>query len=524
MFNQFRFNLRANLLVILSLIVISFIAYSNILSNQLFYDDEELIYRNVYVANIKFFPQYFITNMVAGAGKSSNMYRPVLITSFALDHLFWKKNPFGYHLTSIILHCLNGILLYYLTFKLFSRRILSFITSLLFIIHPIQTEAVAYASGRTDLLYSFFCLSSLLCLIYYFFYKDHFAYYLCGLFLFILALLSKESAVILPFLIWLITVIWNNKIIITKEKKSLIFLIIFLINFVYFLLRLTILNFANTLNFYEKPTIYSQNILVRIYTFSKVFFDYFAMLIFPKELIFSREIKYITNPFNFWVILFILLVIIFLTSIIKSKIKNKLIIFSCCWFLLSLLPVSGLIPINSIIAEHYLYLPSFGFFLIVASVFYSFWQKYKKMQTIIIVIGTIICLSLLLRTRIRNSDWSDPITFYTKSLKQSPGNIPMRHNLAMSFAEKGMIEVAIAEYKKIIEVADVYPNTHHNLANLYKELANYKKAEEEYLKALAIDPNFYFSYFALRDLYKITGENEKLNIIIEKINRISHNK
>jgi tetratricopeptide (TPR) repeat protein len=128
-----------------------------------------------------------------------------------------------------------------------------------------------------------------------------------------------------------------------------------------------------------------------------------------------------------------------------------------------------------------------------------------------------IFISLFVRTIVRNQDWKDPITFYSKSLKQSPDNLPMRHNLAMTYAQMGNLDYAIEEYNLIISKADIYPNTHHNLANAYKEKGLYKQAEEEYYKALQIDPKFLHSYAGLVDLYKKSGEKDKLEAVLKKI-------
>ena len=90
----------------------------------------------------------------------------------------------------------------------------------------------------------------------------------------------------------------------------------------------------------------------------------------------------------------------------------------------------------------------------------------------------------------------------------------------MTYAEKGLYDVAIFEYKTLIQLSDVYPNTHHNLANSYKAKGLYKEAEVEYKKALKMDPNFYFSYHGLADLYQKTGEKKKLNEIMNKLKQI----
>ncbi len=501
--------MRSNLKIFLLLVLLTFITYLNILPNNLFFDDEELIYKNTYIQNIKYLPLLFTENMIAGSGKISNMYRPILMTTFAVDHAFWGNNPFGYHLSSLILHAANGILVFYLINQLFKHQLLSLFTSVMFAVHPIQSEAVSYASGRTDPLYTFFFLLSLI-----FFVKGK---TISVIIFFLLSLLSKETAIILPLILLLIYHLLekNNK----RKTYKLVLLSATFISFIYIFLRLTVLNFANTLNFYQTGNIYSQNLSVRFYTFTKVFFEYLSLIFYPKELMIARSATVITSITDLYVLSFILLFILGLFLSIKFYKKDPLYLFSFAWFFITILPVSGIIPINNIMAEHYLYLPSLSFFLLIAKLFTFLWQKFpghtQRLVISLLIIAIIITLSG--RTITRTFDWRNPIIFYTKSLAQSPENLPMRNNLAMAYSERNMLEEAIREYKATIEIGDIYPNTHHNLANVYKQQGKYKEAEEEYLKALEIDPKFYFSYGGLADLYQITGDKVKLEKILNKI-------
>ncbi|MBI4990504.1 tetratricopeptide repeat protein [Candidatus Gottesmanbacteria bacterium] len=472
--------------------------------------------------DIRNFPKYFTSNMIAGAGKVSNMYRPVLTLSFAIDYFLWQGIPFGFHLTSIILHAANSILIFFLIYKLFKNRFVSFLAAIFFIVHPIQSEAIAYASGRTDPLYTFFALIALLLsasLIQQ--NKTNILKYAATIFLFILSLLSKETAIILPILLLLIILTQKDNKKIYFRRIFFFLLPFFLIDAVYIFLRLTVLNFANTLNFYQIDNPYSTNLWVRLFTFTRVFFEYLSVIIFPKNLIFARDIQYITNAFNPWVFASLIISIVLFSLSIKFFNKNKLFFFSFSWFFITIAPVSGIIPINSIITEHYLYLSSISFFIIFAYVF----SKLMNLSNLAIKFFSIVLFLLIIivfsiRTTIRNFDWKDGITFYTASLKQSPWHIPMRHNLAMTLADKGEYDVAINEYKTLISLSDVYPQVHHNLANAYQKLGKYKEAEKEYLTAIKMDPNFYFSYYALVDLYQKTGEKEKLKQILELIGRI----
>lgn len=503
------------------LLFITFITYGNSLPNKLFFDDEELIYKNEYVKNLTFFPRYFTENMIAGAGKVSNMYRPVLLTSFALDYFVWKGNPFGFHLTNILLHAANGILIFSLAHRLFRNLPLSFLTSLFFIIHPVNSETVIYASGRTDPLSAFFSLLTFHFFLTFIKEKKQYLYF-ASLVTFIISLLSKEIAVVIPFILILLFVTYRGKI---KAAQLFPFFVpFFLFDIGYISLRLTVLNFSNTLNFYSTQNVYSQNIVVRFFTFTHAFFTYLSILFFPKDLIIARSAPIITSFVSLSVVLFLLFFsFLFLLSLLSWR-KEKLPLFSFCFFFLAILPVSGIIPINNIITEHYLYLPSFGFFLFLSYciLFVSRYFSSIGMKYVFITIITFLFISLSLRTIIRTFDWRDPITFYTRSIIQSPWHIPMRHNLAMAYAESGDFIRAIVEYKKIIEEADVYPNTHHNLANAYRQIGKYQDAEEEYKKAIALDPNFYFSYYGLADLYQKTGESEKYKVILEKLKQIQN--
>ncbi|MBM3283926.1 tetratricopeptide repeat protein [Candidatus Gottesmanbacteria bacterium] len=506
--------------IALLLIFLTFFTYLNILPNQLFYDDEELIYKNKYLADFKYFPRYFTENMIAGAGKLSNMYRPILLLSFAIDHLLWGNNPLGYHLTSIFLHAANSILVFLLVNCLFHNSLLAVVSAVFFIIHPVQTEAVAYASGRTDLLAFLFTLISLL-LSLSFLYTSRYQLlkYISAIFFFILALLTKESAVIFPLLLLLVYKTGVDRIRKTVFKLTKIIIPIFLIDLVYIILRLTILNFYNILNFYQTNNIYSQHISVRLFTFAKVFFAYLGIFLFPKDLIFARDISYITSFQNVWVILFIFVVSGFLAFSIIAWRKNRLFLFSLVWFLTTLLPVSGIVPINNIIAEHYLYFPSVAVFLIFSCFIVFLWHRYKslKFRTFFLLLLVFVSTVLVTRTMIRNLDWKSPLTFYSKSLAQSPWHIPMRHNLAMTYADQGEFARAIKEYELIISAGNVYPQTHHNLANAYQAVGKYSEAEKEYRIAIGMDPDFIFSYYSLADLYKRMNNIPKLNEIEEKL-------
>ena len=131
-------------------------------------------------------------------------YQPLTILSYALDYHFYKLNPYHYHLTNLILHLLNSLLVFYLIYLLSGNIIVSFITAILFGLHPLHVESVAWVSERKDVLYSFFFLLSCITYLYYLTKGNKHKYYILSLFLFLCSLLSKSMAVTLPLLLLLI--------------------------------------------------------------------------------------------------------------------------------------------------------------------------------------------------------------------------------------------------------------------------------------------------------------------------------
>ena len=121
------------------------------------------------------------------------------------------------------------------------------------------------------------------------------------------------------------------------------------------------------------------------------------------------------------------------------------------------------IPVNSFLLEHWLYLPSIGFFLMVSYLLNIF---FKKNIRVLLSLVTLIAIVLSFLTFNRNKDWRDPITFYNNIIDYTEGTSRVHNNLAMAYSAKNKYELAIKHYLKAIEIKDSYPQTHYNLARV----------------------------------------------------------
>lgn len=506
------------LLAILAIAVIGIALYANTWGNQMFWDDDDNIVNNQYVHDFRI-DKFFSENLIAGAGLVSNYYRPVLLTVFSLQWQVWGDSVMGYHLVNTASHILAAIALFFLLYKLFKNQLLSFLTALVFLVHPLQTEAVAYVSGLGDPLSALFMI---LGIILYLRFRDGAQTktdswnYIASLGMYALALLTKDSALVMPALIVLADFFYLPAPLTFKEKIKIILRDswpFFLLLGGYALLRATTLNFSNTFNFYNTSNPLTSSFSARLLTFFSVLSGYFALLFVPANLHFEKDISVQTSLFAQPETILGALLALTLTALALTQIKrNPLVSFGIFWFGIRLFPHSNLlVPTAGLMHEHWLYLPLIGIWSIV--IWYIFKRINKKIALSIIAIILVLFSYQTIR---RNQDWQDPITFYKQTLEYSPDNYRVTNNLGMAYAEVGEHGSAIETYKRAISLDPDNAVAHHNLGNTYLQISENSKAVNEFETAVRIQPGFIFSYRALANFYLNHSQYLQAREILER--------
>lgn len=487
------------------------ITYTNTLGNQLFFDDEDFIYNNTFVQQFSL-KDFFTSNSIAGAGKVSNYYRPLLLTTYATEYHLAGNNGTLYHLTSFLLHAAAGITLFLVLKKLFSSPLIPLFAATLFVIHPVQAEAVAYAAGRSDPMAVFLMMLSIL-----FFLRGSTQDRIVAVCLFVAALLTRETAIVTPGLLFAIF-FFQTKSLVTAIKKIKSLWPFFTVAAMYILLRLTALNFQNTLNFFPSETAYSTHLSYRLLTFLSIVPQYLSLLFFPKTLNIEREIPTITSLTYLPSLLIGVILIVLLIVSFHWRKKYPVFLFSFLWVLVTILPTMGIIPINGVMYEHFLYLPLVGVFMPIGFFVVKILKKAHPVLSLLCcgIVIAFLC-GLLLRTLNRNADWRDPITFYTKTIAVNPNSARIHNNLAMSYAAAGQHKDAIREYSTAIQLSDSYAETHYNLGNSYVAINDLGRAEQEYKKAIAINPLFLRGYTNLVSLYTYEKKEQEKKEVIQKV-------
>lgn len=517
---------------IITLAIVAFVTYFFSFGNAFVWDDEQFIYKNEYVKSFNV-EKILSENMVAGAGVVSNYYRPLTTLSFALDYVFWGNNPVPYHVVNTLLHIGAGISLFLLLILLGVDSSIAFFVALGFLIHPIQTEAVTYINSRGDSLFAFLGLCGLA--LYAASFKQRlrkvrllisFASVTC----FVMGLFAKEIGLAVGGLYFLVY-LWmskhklgNLKILISKTKTAAAVLATVAVSGItYLILRATVLNFQNSFNFYEGQGEYARDLSIRLLTFTKIIWIYLRLLIIPFPLHMERYTNLVVSPVNPFTFATLLLGVglVLLGFYEFRKTKQPLIWFGTAWFAIMIAPVSGIIPINGLLYEHWLYLPLVGFLIVGCGTLRLILRRFHALAEFLPVTLMFLSLVWILLTLRQNYLWGNPIRFYSYTLRYTD-SARLRNNLAMAYDQAGQIEEAITEYRKAIELSDVYPQTHHNLGLAYLKSGALEAGEQELLKAIAMDEGFSPSYQYLLELYQYQQRLEdalKLQKRMENITR-----
>jgi tetratricopeptide (TPR) repeat protein len=517
------------------IIILGFAAYANSLSGEFLWDDGMLIKNNTHIRSWHGIPKIFTEDVGSGAGKATNFYRPLQMLTYTVEYHLWGLNEPGYHITNIFLHIIAALLIYWLVTLLFNDRRLSALTGILFVIHPVHTEAVSYISGRADPLAAIFLLLSFIL------YIKHARSSATGIYIamalsYISAVLSKEISLILPLLLLLYHSLFRERL---KPKPLLT---IVAISVVYGILRFALLN----------PILphktFNLTILQRLPGALAAISNYIRLLILPVNLHmeYGNMLYSFTDPS---VISGIAVTALLIFLALKNRGRGNLISFSICWFFVALLPQSNLYPLNTYMAEHWLYLPSVGFFLLLSKGLLLLGDGMVRRDApspnkyiSIAVLITLLTFYLYLTVR-QNGYWREPISFYKRTLSYAPHSSRVYSNLGVAYMDierhreaidsfsraieidpenaavyfnlgsaynlESRSEEAIASYKRAIEIDPGYSKAYNNLGNTYNSVDDRENAIASFKKAIEVNPKDALAHHNLGNIYRGMGETQK---------------
>ena len=541
--------IKVDLLLLFILVVTVLVVYSISIKGPYVFDDTFNIRDNpnIRLTNLKF-------NGIIKAGfESPSPHRPVANISFALNYYFNRNDTTGYHFINILMHILTGIILFYLikaTLRLLNARnsdsgfetyitaekqnlsiqnsnnanistslrsldttsneilFISFFTTFIWLVHPLQTQTVSYIVQRMNCMAAMFYILSLLLYV-----KARLSnskgkklvLFLGCILSGILSLGSKEIAATLPFFIFLYEWYFFQEVNLEWLKRNSIYLFCFL-----FIVALLIFFYMDGHPIERILSTYSHRdftLLQRVLTEFRVVIYYISLIIFPHpkrlNLLFDFPISHSFHDPITTFISFLAIAGMLVTAILLAK-RERLLSFCILWFLGNLVIESSVIGLE-IIFEHRVYLPSMFFILIVVSLVYRFVSS-KRIVSILLCSVVIICS---VWTYQRNIVWSNDVILWEDCVKKSPRKPRQHYNLGVVLAQKGKIDDAIKHYNKAIEIKPDYVDAYYNLGNALVRKGDADVAIYNYRKALQINPDFFKAYYNIARILSNQGKTDE---------------
>ncbi len=498
------------------LVILGCLVYSNTTGVPFYFDDIKNIEKS-----FAFFPDRISVDDL-NANRMITLFsdRPVSYISLAINYYFGRYDSTFYHVVNTAIHILAGICLYFLilttlTLSTFQHNIknpgvIAFFTSLIWLVHPIQTQSVTYVVQRMNSLAAMFFIVSLLLYV-----RGRIAsgtgkqraLFSVSILSGILAIGSKEIAATLPFFIILYEWYFLQDLSMVWLKKHMAFILGACVVFIILV------------HIYMGPNIFKGilasyairdfTLMERVYTEFRVVIYYISLLIYPdpSRLSLLHDFELSSSMFDpATTILSAGAIVCTIIAAIYLARKQRLLSFSILWFFGNLIIESSVIGLE-IIFEHRTYLPSMFFFLALVMLAYRLINTKKIVSIILGVLVGLLCFWTIERNKV----WLDPVVFWKDNIKKAPTSYRGYNNLGRFYIISGNYKSAIKELKHAIRLVPSFPMTYSNLGLAYAGTGAYNLSIEAYEKALARLPakRYYQTYSNLGLVYRSMGQLKK---------------
>ncbi len=520
--------LSSSFIHIILIAIVGFLVYSNTFSVPFHFDD-----RNI-------FKNPIVKNFNNSGSSSADIYSKDVFKSryagyltFALNKKINGLNVSGYHVVNLSIHIANAFLIYFLVILSFRTpyliksslrehsKYIALFSSLFFLSHPVQTQAVTYIAQRLASLATMFYILSIVSYIKSRVstpYATRYTLYAVSLVSAVLAMKTKETAFTLPVAITLYEFMFLEG----KIKRRLLYLIPLLFTMLIIPLTFITINkpVGDLIGDVSEATRVQTSMSRFDYLFTqfRVVVTYLRLLFFPidQRLVYDYPIYHsllvpqVYLPFLFLLSIFGLGVFLFR----RSKVYDhglRLISFGIFWFFITLSVESSIIPIVDVIFEHRVYLPSVGVSFAIMSGIFLLSGRLKSRKTQIIAASFFILLQIMfaIAAYARNNVWGSEISLWEDVVRKSPKNVRGHNNLGDVYWGIGLNDKAIEQYEIAIRIDPDYAGAHYNLGYAYRAKGLNDKAIEQYEIAIRIDPDNADAHNNLGSAYRAKGLTDK---------------
>lgn len=483
------------LLAFLLVIFVTIIAYLPTLSNGFVpIDDDQYVTENLLIRDFTFtgvaklFTSFYASN-----------YHPLTGLSNMLEYSLCGLNPRPYHLVNLLLHVLNSILVFILVSFFVNRIESALIVTLLFAVHPLHVESVAWISERKDILYTFFFLLSLIFYQRYLTFAKNVYNFGLALIFFILSLLSKSAAITLPLFLLLFDYYANRSI----NKRSILEKIpFFILSIVFGIIAIVsqkgggaISDLSTTFSLLDRFFLINYSIM--FYVVKSIFPINLAVFHFyPVKVEGFLPFQYYLAPVGLGMLLF---------SAYLARNLRKILSLGIFFFLIPLIVILQFIPLGqTIVAERYTYVPYIGLFLLVIMMYENLAGSNAKKNSARIVfplVSGIVILIFAVMAHQQCKIWSDGEKLLTQVIENYPKHYYGYFVRGSNRDANHDFEGALEDYNIGIALHPTFAHLYNNRGNTLKELKQYKRALIDLNQAIELNSSR-GEYFNNRGLVK----------------------
>ena len=476
---------RVNLLLVL---IATALAYVSILRFSFVFDDVPFILYNPELRSWSFVPQYFHEHVWAfKPGTLPLYYRPFFVLVLRCCYALFGIKPMGWHAVSLAFHLLATFLVYRVARRLLASETAALIAAILFGLHPIHAESVAWIDGLTDPL-----VTSLLLAAFLIYLRDRqrprLIPVLAFSLLFAAALLTKEPAL---FFIPVLAVYAFTQPSPSRRAELPWFTTLLLLTVAYFPLR------QAALGTFAQRHHHAHAIKLLLFTEPSLWWFYLRHLVFPFHLSAAYEFP-IVRAFSAREVLLPLITFLLLTALLVllfRRLKHQapsvlpIALTALAWFLFFLAPALDLILMaaGDYVHDRYLYLPSVGFALLVAIFFTPLFDTLSTSPRRAVAITAVALLAFA--CCLEAAPWRDNGTLYTRALETAPHNTTMRNNLGGWLIDNHRLPEAIAQLQRVLADDPHHAGAYVNLAIAYELQGDLRKARDAWATAESLEPN-----------------------------------
>lgn len=491
-------------IVLIVLVVYSPVAWHDFIN----YDDNVYVYENPNLVSgltidviIRSFTTVYEVNWI-----------PLTWISHALDVQLFGMNPAGHHVVNLLLHAANSVALYIILKRMTKASWRSALVALLFALHPLHVESVAWVAERKDVLSAFF---GLLTFYMYCRYVETLRprWYFFTLLFFVFGLLSKPMLVTLPLVLLLLDY-WPLGRFISRQPIDKQLVRCELGRLLAEKIPFLILSIASSLITYlvqksQGELVQGYSLISRAEKAGIAYVTYLHKMIWPAKLAVLYPFS-LYPPSNYNIIFSLALILAISASVLLLRKRSPFLVVGWAWYIITLLPVIGLIQIgHHSVADRYTYIPLIGIFIILAWGGTQLFEAYGLRMDLLCGMWGIIIIIMILLTSLQLRHWKDGFSIFSHTVAVTKNNWVALHNLGLIYYERGDVDTAVTLYKESIKSKPSYSLPYVGLGVAYMSKNEVDAAIDAFTWALKFDPISPPAHYSLGSIYITRGDRQR---------------